>query len=177
MVWLVGVGTRLPVPDRRRDVLFGRDDWLWSRSLKATTASLPVDDVEVIAAVLGSAPAGRLSPAVWAGAEADLAEKAGLYTPAQLREYGRALVEQLDQDGPEPDDPPPPRNELTLTRHRDGGGSIRGRFEDAAAFDAIATVLDAKAAPQTGEDTRTLPQRLADALAEVCGYVLDHGEL
>ncbi|MGQ0575779.1 MAG: DUF222 domain-containing protein [Pseudonocardia sp.] len=142
-----------------------------------TTGTAGLRHVEVIAAVLGGAAADRLTPPVWAGAEADLAEKAALYTPAQLREYGRALVDQLDADGPEPDDPPPPRNELTLTRHRDGGGSIKATFEDTAAYDAIATVLDAKAAPQTAEDTRTLPQRQADALAEVCGYVLDHGEL
>lgn len=136
--------------------------------------------VEVIAALLSSAPAGRLSPEVWAAAEAELADKAALYTPAQLREYGRALVERLDQDGPEPDDDEPgptPRNELLLTRHRDGRGWIKARFEDAAAFDAIATVLDAKAAPLTAEDDRSLPQRQADALAEVCGYVLTHGDV
>ena len=38
--------------------------------------------VEVIAAVLGSDAARRLAPPVWAAAEAELAGKAGLYTPA-----------------------------------------------------------------------------------------------
>ena len=30
--------------------------------------------------------------------------------------------------------------------------------------------------PRDPDDHRTLPQRQADALAEVCGYVLDHGD-
>jgi hypothetical protein len=53
--------------------------------------------VEVIAAVLASDAAGRLTPEVWAAAEAELAGKAALYTPAQLRDYGRALLDRLDQ--------------------------------------------------------------------------------
>ncbi len=136
--------------------------------------------IEVIASVLGSAAAARLTPQVWAGAEAELAHKAEVYTPAQLREYGRALIEGLDEDGPEPDDDEPgpePVNELFLTRHPGGGGSIKGRFEDPAAFDAIATVIDAKAKPLTADDGRPAGQRQADALAEMAGYVLDHGDL
>jgi len=42
-------------------------------------------------------------------------------------------------------------------------------------FDAIATVIDAKATPLTGDDHRPIGQRQAEALADVCGYVLDHG--
>ncbi|MFC5997040.1 DUF222 domain-containing protein [Pseudonocardia hispaniensis] len=134
--------------------------------------------VEVIATILASPAAGRLSPPVWAGAEHDLADKATLYTPGELHAYGARLVELLDQDGPEPDDEPPaPVNELHPTRHRDGsGGTLKGRFEDAALFDAIATVLDATSAPLTAEDDRTTAQRQAAALAEVCGYVLDHAD-
>ena len=68
-------------------------------------------------------------------------------------------------------------NELHLTRNRNGsGGRIAGRFDDAAMFDAISTVVDAKSAPATGDDERTAAQRQAEALADVCGYVLDHGD-
>jgi 5-methylcytosine-specific restriction protein A len=42
-------------------------------------------------------------------------------------------------------------------------------------FDAIATLIDAKARPLTGDDDRSAGQRQAEALADVCGYVLDHG--
>ena len=131
--------------------------------------------VEVIARVLGSRPAARLSPEVWAGAEAQLAGKADVYTPHELHEWGTALVELLDQDGEQPDDRPPARvNELFLSRLPDGGGRVQGRFDDAAMFDAIAAVIDAHATPLTAEDDRSTGERQAQALADVCGYVLDH---
>ena len=44
-------------------------------------------------------------------------------------------------------------------------------------FDAIAAVLDAKARPLTADDPRSAAQRQADALAEVCGFVLGHADL
>jgi hypothetical protein len=131
--------------------------------------------VEVIARVLGSDAAERLSLEQWAGAEEQLAGKAELYTPRELHEWGAALVEALDQDGEEPDDRPSAGvNELHLTRLPSGGGKIKGRFDDAAMFDAIAAVVDAKARPLTGDDDRPPAQRQAEALADVCGYVLDH---
>ena len=117
----------------------------------------------------------RLSPQVWAGAEAQLAGKADQYTPHELHEWGTALVELLDQDGEQPDDRPPARvNELFLTRLPDRGGKVKGRFDDAAMFDAIAAVIDAHARPLTAEDDRSTGERQAEALADVCGYVLDH---
>jgi 5-methylcytosine-specific restriction protein A len=71
--------------------------------------------------------------------------------------------------------PPAQVNELHLTRTATGGGKIKGRFDDAAMFDAIAAVVDVKARPLTGDDDRTAGQRQAEALADVCGHVLDHG--
>ena len=44
-------------------------------------------------------------------------------------------------------------------------------------FDAIAAVVDAYAKPLTGDDDRSTGQRQAEALADVCGYVLDHGDV
>jgi Domain of unknown function (DUF222) len=134
--------------------------------------------VDVVARVLGSPSAGRLTPEQWAGAEAAIADKTSTYTPSELESWGAALVEALDQDGAEPDDRPPVQvNELQLTRLPSGGGKIKGRFDDAAMFDAIATVIDAKAKPLTGDDHRSTGERQAEALAEVCGYVLDHGDV
>ncbi len=110
--------------------------------------------VEVVSKVLGSAAAERLSPQVWAGAEAELAARAAEYTPAELLSWGAALVDGLDQDGPEPDDRPPPGvNELHLTRRAEGGGALKGRIDDAAMFDAIATLIDAKARPTAPRTT------------------------
>jgi 5-methylcytosine-specific restriction protein A len=88
------------------------------------------------------------------------------------------LVDALDQDGAEPDDRPPAQvNELFLSRNRAGGGKLKGRFDDAAMFDAIAAVIDAKAKPLTGDDDRSAGERQAEALADVCGYVLGHGDV
>jgi hypothetical protein len=136
--------------------------------------------VEAIAKVLGTAPAGRLAPEVWDGAETELAAKAGEYTPSELATWGTALVEALDQDGAEPDDDRPAAevNELFVTRNAGGaGGRIKGRFDDPALYDAVATVIDAHAKPRTADDHRGVGERQADALGEVCGYVLDHGDV
>ena len=134
--------------------------------------------LDVIARLLASPAATRLAPQVWAGVEEKLAERAPEYPPSELQTWGARLIELLDQDGAEPDDRDrEPVNELFFTRHRGGtGGSIKGRVEDAAAFDTIATLLDAQTAPRDPDDHRSLPQRQADALAEVCRYVLDHGD-
>ncbi len=134
--------------------------------------------VEAIARVLTTTAAGRLSPDQRAGTEAALADKAGEYTPSELYRWGKNLVEVLDQDGEEPDDKPPVQvNELVVRRLRDGGGKLSGRFDDAAMFDAIATVIDAYAKPLTKDDLRPAGQRHAEALADLCGYVLDHGDV
>ncbi len=141
-----------------------------------TDGRLGIGHVDVIAKLLDKPEARRLSPEVWAGAEAELADKATCYTPGELYAYGMALITALDQDGAEPDEAaPPPVNELHLRPHRDGGGSIVGRFDDAALYDAIASLIDANAAPLTADDKRPAPQRNAEALADICGYVLDHG--
>jgi hypothetical protein len=58
--------------------------------------------VEVIARVLATKVAARLSPQQWASAEEQLAAQAELYTPAELHHWGVALVELLDQDGASP---------------------------------------------------------------------------
>jgi 5-methylcytosine-specific restriction protein A len=133
--------------------------------------------VEVVARVLGSDAASRLDPPQWAGAEAQLAACIPDCTPTELQARGEQLLEVLDADGPEPDDRPEPCvNELHLQRHRDGGGRLVGRFDDAAMFDAIATLVDAHAGPRTAEDDRTPARRQAEALAEACGWVLAHAD-
>ena len=129
--------------------------------------------------MLASPSAQRLSPTVWSSAEAELAAHADRYTPSELLEWGCRLVDTLDQDGPEPDDrPPDPVNEVHLQRFRGrAGGTLKGHFDDAAMFDAIAAVVDAQARPIDSEDQRTPAQRQAEALADACGYVLDHGDV
>jgi len=104
--------------------------------------------VEVVARMLGTVAAGRLSPEDWAGAERQIAAMADAFTPSELHDWGTRLIDALDQDGAEPDDRPPARvNELHLSRLPGGGGKIKGRFDDAAMFEAIAAVIDARRGP------------------------------
>jgi hypothetical protein len=137
-----------------------------------------VRHVEVVARVLGSDAAGRLDPQRWMAAEAQLASWIPECTPHELHARGEQLLEALDADGPEPEERPEPCvNELHLQRHRSGGGGkLVGRFDDAAMFDAIATLVDTHAAPRTAADDRTPAQRQAEALADACGWVLDHAD-
>ena len=161
----------------------GLDGAVLPARLPATSAAFAAGraslrHVEVVARVLGSPSAGRLTPEQWAGAESAIADKTSTYTPSELENWAAALIETLDQDGAEPDDRPPAQtNELLLTRLPGGGGKLRGRFDDAAMFDAIATVIDAKSRPLTADDHRPAGERQAAALADVCGYVLDHGDV
>ena len=151
--------------------------------LPATTAvfdagGASLRHVEVVACVLGSDAAGRLDPQQWIAAEAQLASWIPDCTPHELHARGEQLLEALDADGPEPDEHPEPCvNELHLQRSRvGGGGRLVGRFDDAAMFDAIATLIDAHAAPRTATDDRTPAQRQAEALADACGWVLNHAD-
>jgi 5-methylcytosine-specific restriction protein A len=107
--------------------------------------------------------ATRLAPQVWAGVEREIAAIADEYTPRELLAFGTQLIEAYDQDGPEPDDQPKPLvNELRLTPLPGGGGKLAGRFEDAAQYSVIATVLDAMSRPLTADDARSHAQRQAE---------------
>jgi 5-methylcytosine-specific restriction protein A len=124
--------------------------------------------VEVIADALTSSAAGRLAPEVWAAAERQLATRARECSPRELAMFARDLVNLLDQDGPEPrDDEDRQVNELYLLRTPGGaGGRIKGVL-DAPTFDAVLTTVEAMA-PLVPQDQRTLAQRRADGLAELC---------
>ena len=65
--------------------------------------------VEVIARLLGSQPAGRLSPQQWADAETQLAGWAADYTPTELHNWGKALVERSTRTAKNPTTAHPPR--------------------------------------------------------------------
>jgi hypothetical protein len=133
--------------------------------------------VEVIAGLLASQAARRLTDGQRDGVEEQLAAKTGDYTPAQLRTWGKALIEALDEDGPAPDEDDRAVNELFLHPHRTSdGGTLKGRFDDAALWAAIATLIDDLAQPRDKDDLRGTARRKAEALADACAFVLDHGE-
>jgi len=138
---------------------------------------------EVIERALSGDAAQRLDPGTWAGVETTLADLARLYRPDELAQLAAVLIEQLDQDGPPPDDADQLVNELHLAKSRTGGGGrIKGQL-DAATFDVVARAIRATMTPAKsadpaglGRDT-SLGQRQAEALGAICEHALDDGYL
>jgi hypothetical protein len=108
-------------------------------------------------------------------AEAELACHARSFNPTSLHRIGQHVLAHLDPDGPEPRDEPervPAAGELRLWDRRDGRLGPEGYLEPehCAAFRSL---IDQLAAPRpitdAIPDTRSTPQRNADALLEICG--------
>jgi 5-methylcytosine-specific restriction protein A len=131
---------------------------------------------EVIEHALTSPAARRVDPARWSGAEAQLAQWARLYRPDELARMAAALIESLDQDGPEPGDGDGQVNELHLTKSGDGvGGRIKGRL-DSVTFDMLSRAIEATIKP-AADEAKSLGERQADALGEICENALDEARL
>jgi hypothetical protein len=149
--------------------------------LPATAAAfaageITVRHVSVVASVMESRAAERLAPHVWAHAEGHVAKLAAQVLPKRLQAQATEYIELLDQDG-DPDAPPPDEtNELQIIRNPSGGGRIVARFDDPVRFETVLAVIDAKSAPLTADDRRTAAERQADALADVFGFVAEHGD-
>jgi len=122
-----------------------------------------------------------LDPGTWAGVETTLADLARLHRPDELAHLAAVLIDELDQDGPPPDDTDQLVNELHLAKSRTGGGGrIKGQL-DAATFDVVkrairATMTPAKSTDPSGlERDTSLGQRQAEALGAICEHALDDG--
>jgi hypothetical protein len=130
--------------------------------------------LRVISEMIGSLPAS-VPEAARAQAEATLAGYAGDVDPRRLRLIADRLRAALDPDGPEPSDEAPAtpaRGELWLRNRRDGRLALEG-WLDAEQGSQVRALIEQLAArrPTTPDgltDPRTLPQRQADALIELC---------
>jgi uncharacterized protein DUF222 len=148
--------------------------------LPATAAALAAGEIdtshaEVIEHALTTDAARRIDPPRWCAAEAQLAEWARLCRPDELARMAAELINQLDADGPEPAGDQQV-NELYLTKSRDGvGGRVKGRL-DSVTFEALTRALDATTKPDNPEH-KTLGERQADTLGEICENALDEGRL
>ncbi|QUQ68326.1 HNH endonuclease signature motif containing protein [Kutzneria sp. CA-103260] len=100
--------------------------------------------------------------------EAELLDKARVFDGAALRMLGQRILQLLDQDGKEPDDPDlaEPDREFHYTNRRDGSMVFRGKLdpESGAQLEAMLSPLTK---PTSADDTRTTAQRQGDALAEI----------
>ena len=129
--------------------------------------------VGVIASLMNSKTASRISLDDRVSIEASLGQAATTFAPRDVRIMGEQLLAAADQDGPEPDDRPG-RNELHWGTHADGSGWIRGQFEDPEAFAVITTGLDARTRPTAENRGTTAGQRNAAVLVEICRFALGH---
>jgi hypothetical protein len=131
---------------------------------------------EVIEHALSGEQARRISPEQWVGLEQQLAELARDYRPDELARLAAQLLERLDQDGPPPDEDEPQVNELHLSASADGvGGRIKGRL-DSATFEVLSRAVRSVLCPAADEG-KSLGERQADALGEICEHALDEGRL
>ena len=130
--------------------------------------------VRVITETVNAIPAYVSGPDREA-AEAELARHARSFNSTSLHRIGQHILAHLDPDGPAPRDQPQPvpaAGELRLWDRRDGRLGLEGYLEPEhrAAFRSL---IDQLAAPRPSTDaipdTRSTPQRNADALLEICG--------
>ncbi len=132
--------------------------------------------IGVIATMMNSRAASRISLADRVSIEASLGEAAMIFSPRDVRIMGQELLAAADQDGPEPDDRPG-RNELHFGTNPDGSSWIRGQFNDAEAFATITTGLDARTRPSPENRGTTAGERNAAALVEICRFALGHDNI
>jgi 5-methylcytosine-specific restriction protein A len=131
---------------------------------------------EVIENVLNTDAARRITVEQWVEAEVLFADWARQYSPERLAREARDHLDMLDQDGAPPGEDDPQVNELHLAKSRHGvGGKIKGQL-DSATYETVARAIGAILKPAADEN-KSLGQRQADALGEICAHALDEGRL
>jgi 5-methylcytosine-specific restriction protein A len=131
---------------------------------------------EVIESVLATDVARRITVEQWVAAEVLFADWARQYSPELLARKAREELDMLDQDGAPPGEDDPQVNELHLAKSRHGvGGKIKGQL-DSATYETVARAIGAILKPAADEN-KSLGQRQADALGEICAHTLDEGRL
>ncbi len=170
---------------------------LWEEVAAAQAAGeLNAEHIEVIANLLAALPMW-VDPATTTQCEQSLVAGARHQTPEELRVAAKKLIDELDPDGPEPDDTEPdPKRAMTTGKQRsDGTSEVTGTIDaqTRAYWDAI---NDKWAAPgmcnpadpvpcisgtptqeQIDNDTRTPAQRRHDAYTMVGRMILSSGML
>lgn len=147
--------------------------------LPATAAALAAGEIgtgqlRVITETIAALPASVPEPAR-ERAEVDLAGYARDFDPRRLRIIAHRLLTKLDPDGPPPSDDPTPaapaRGELWLRDRRDGRLGLEGWLDPEHGTLVRSLIEQFAGRRPTADgvpDSRTLPQRQADALIELC---------
>jgi len=105
-----------------------------------------------------------------------LADWARVYRPDQLAGMARDWIEQLDQDGPSPMMLMSWSTSCTWPSPAPVAAAGSKASWDASTFDVLARAIAASVKPRRDEN-KSLGQRQADALGEICEHALDDGYL
>ncbi|HEY2190797.1 MAG TPA: DUF222 domain-containing protein [Actinomycetospora sp.] len=116
-----------------------------------------------------------IEPRQLAEAEELLAESARSLSPCALERVVEQLLARLDPDGAPPEEEPEPADELLVTRRRDGTLAFTGRVHGIADVELVLETLDALSGPAGSDDPRTLAQRRAEALLDLCDQARGSG--
>jgi hypothetical protein len=147
--------------------------------LPATAAALATGQIgtgqlKVITETMALLPTSVPEPAR-ERVEADLAGYARDFDPRRLRIIAQRMLDVLDPDGPEPAEDPAPitpaRGELWLKDRRDGCLGLEGWLDPEhgnLVRELIEQLAARRPATEGVTDDRSMPQRQADALIELC---------
>ena len=120
---------------------------------------------------------GAIDPQRLLDSQAALLEVARRVDPEQLATYVRHLLATWCEPQLEADEKAAEDRRFVSYRNKHNG-SWRGSFElPDAAMEAVLTVLEPLARRDGNDDKRTAGQRRADALTDVFGLALSHGDL
>jgi hypothetical protein len=106
---------------------------------------------------------------------ATLARFAAARPHEELARLVHTVLDRLDADGPEPD--PTEQRFLSLAKHTDGSVSFRGHLDPLGGEKFRAALESLLQAHRPAGDERTLAQRQADALVQLCDIHLGCGTL
>jgi hypothetical protein len=139
--------------------------------------AISLEHVTAVRVVLASLPPHleRERPVL----EAQLAGWARTFDAALVRRLGKAALEFLDPDGPEPRDDSPARTRLSMAA--DGAGYSLAGWLDREAHATLMSALSPLAAPRPAADgtpdPRTAAERQGAGLVELARRMLDTGNL
>jgi hypothetical protein len=139
--------------------------------------AITAEQVAVIAPVTRPENLGRAADQDIDLAQVDavLAETAATAQHEKLRRAVHYYLAHLDPDGVEPD--PTEGRSLTLTRHADGGLTLRGELDAVGGEKLQAALESIVQAGRCAGDTRTRAQQQGDALVQLADLALASGTL
>jgi 5-methylcytosine-specific restriction endonuclease McrA len=147
------------------------------RELPAVSAAVVDGEITLEHARVLARLVGRIDPQALLASQPELVEVARRTDPDQLAMYVRHLLATWCEPQLEADEVAAEDRRFLQLRNRHNG-SWRGVFElPDAAMEIVLTALEPLARRAGDQDTRTAGQRRADALTDVFGLALRHGEL